>query len=155
MTAIPQEYLAIFKPFMQVAPVDVEACAAAVGLPIYSANLGRGISGMIKREGDGFVCFVDASEPSVRQRFTAAHELGHFVLHKDMIGDTHSDNYLLRADGFNGYQETQANTFAADLLMPRELIEQKMIEGVTTVQDLAKAFNVSQIAMGIRLGLPT
>lgn len=155
MSAIPPEYLALFRPYMQDAPVDVQACAREVGLPIYSADLGQGVSGMIKRKGDGYVCYVDSTEPSVRQRFTAAHELGHFVLHRELLGEAHSDNYLLRADGFNGYQETQANSFAADLLMPRDLIERKMMEGVTSVSELARVFGVSQIAMSIRLGLPT
>ena len=103
----------------------------------------------------GFVCYVDSSEPSVRQRFTAAHELGHFVLHRDMIGDTHKDNYLLRAEGFTSYQETQAHKFAADLLMPNELISEKIEAGITSVKELAREFGVSETAMSIRLGLPT
>ena len=160
MSAIPQDYLTRFAPFMHSAPVDVAACAASVGLPIYAIQLTPGVSGMLVRHdpkaGDsGFVCYVDATEPSVRQRFTAAHELGHFTLHRQLIGDSHADNYLLRAEGLTGYQETQANAFAADLLMPRDLIAQKMAAGVTTVAELAKAFGVSQIAMSIRLGLPT
>ena len=39
--------------------------------------------------------------------------------------------------------------------MPRDMIDQKMAEGVTTVEALAKAFGVSKVAMSIRLGLPT
>ncbi|HLU91942.1 MAG TPA: ImmA/IrrE family metallo-endopeptidase [Pedomonas sp.] len=160
MSAIPGEYLARFAPHMKSLPVDVAACAQAVGLPIYAIDLPRGVSGMLVRHdpkaGDsGYVCYVDSSEPSVRQRFTAAHELGHFVLHRHLLGDTHKDNYLLRAEGFTGRQETQANTFAADLLMPRDLIEQKLEEGLTSVEALAKAFGVSKVAMSIRLGLPT
>jgi hypothetical protein len=56
MNAISPDYLAVFRPYMQDAPVDVAACAHAVGLPIYSTQLGPGISGMIKRENGGFVC---------------------------------------------------------------------------------------------------
>ena len=160
MSAIPADYLAKFAPHMKSLPVDVAACAQAVGLPIYSIDLPRGVSGMLVRHdpkaGDsGYVCYVDSSEPSVRQRFTAAHELGHFALHRHLLGDSHQDNYLLRAEGFTGQQETQANAFAADLLMPRDMIDQKMAEGVTTVEALAKAFGVSKVAMSIRLGLPT
>ena len=160
MSAIPPDYLARFAPQMQSAPIDVAACAASVGLPIYAMTLAPGVSGMLMRHdpraGDsGFVCYVDNTEPSVRQRFTAAHELGHFALHRHLIGESHSDNYLLRADGFTGSQETQANAFAADLLMPRNLIERYMQSGVTEVKALAKAFGVSQVAMSIRLGLPT
>lgn len=159
-TNIPPEYLSRFSQYMQEAPIDVAECARAVGLPIFATPLPDGVSGMLVRKdpeaGDsGFACYVDATEPNVRQRFTAAHELGHFSLHKDKIGETLEDNYLLRADGLTSYQETQANAFAADLLMPRNLIERYMQDGIRDVKELAKKFGVSQVAMSIRLGLPT
>lgn len=156
MSAIPAEFLSKFEPFMSTAPVDVLGCAKAVGLPVYSIDLPKGVSGMIAKKDDGsFYCYVDSSEPSVRQRFTAAHELGHFVLHRNQIGDGLQDNYLLRAEGMSNAQETQANKFAADLLMPRNLIAKAINEGTTDVAGLAKLFKVSEIAMSIRLGLPT
>jgi|TARA_R110002049_G_scaffold149648_3_gene312701 Zn-dependent peptidase ImmA (M78 family) len=157
MTSIPADYLARFAPFMQAPPIDVAACAEAAGLTIYSLDLPNGVSGMITRADDGvsFECYVDSSEPSVRQRFTAAHELGHFVLHRDMIGDGIQDNYLLRAEGLTNTQEAQANRFAADLLMPRNLISQAIDGGTTSVGALAELFRVSEIAMSIRLGLKT
>lgn len=156
MSAIPAEYEALFAPFMGSPPVDVAACARAVGLPIYAIDLPKGVSGMIKQtSADSFECFVDRSEPSVRQRFTAAHELGHFVLHRNQIGTGLQDNYLLRAEGMSNSQEAEANRFAADLLMPRDLISDAISSGVTDVDGLAKLFKVSTIAMSIRLGLPT
>ena len=156
MTSIPNTYLALFASHMNEPHVDVAACAREVGLPIYSVDLPDGVSGVLKRVGDDwFECYVDKSEPSVRQRFTAAHELGHFVLHRESIGETHSDNYRLRAEGMTNWQETQANQFAADLLMPMDLISRAMDDGTTSVSGLAKLFKVSEIAMSIRLGLPT
>lgn len=156
MATIPPEYLATFSRFMQAPPVDVQGCAQAIGLPIYSLRLPPGVSGMLKRRPDGnFECYVDQTEPSVRQRFTAAHELGHFVLHRDSIGETHEDNYRLRAQGMTNWQETQANQFAADLLMPYDILDNAMASGTTSVSALARLFQVSEIAMSIRLGLPT
>lgn len=156
MSSIPANYLALFQPYMQEPPVDVLTCARAAGLEVYSVDLPNGVSGMIQRtDGNRFECYVDASEPSVRQRFTAAHELGHFVLHRDSLGQTHEDNYLLRSDGMTNWQETQANRFAADLLMPRDLIATAVESGTTNVSELARLFNVSELAMGIRLGLKT
>lgn len=156
MSAIPAEYEAMFAPFMQAPPVDVAECARAAGLPIYAIDLPKGISGMIKlTSANNFECYVDRSEPSVRQRFTAAHELGHFVLHRSQIGGVLQDNYLLRAEGMSNSQEAEANRFAADLLMPRELISEAISSGTTDVASLAKLFKVSEIAMSIRLGLPT
>lgn len=160
MSAIPSEFLKRFEPFMQEAPINVAACAKAVGLTIYAIDLPAGVSGMIRRDSvkggeSGFVCYVDKSEPSTRQRFTAAHELGHFVLHRDVIGETHQDNYLLRAEGLSNAQEAEANRFAADLLMPRRLISDAMANGNDTVSELCSLFRVSPTAMSIRLGLPT
>jgi hypothetical protein len=60
-----------------------------------------------------------------RQRFTAAHELGHFVLHRDrmnrFIADT-NETILEEGDPEKAKDmERQANRFAAELLMPREV----------------------------------
>jgi hypothetical protein len=89
---------------------------------------------------DGFV-FVGESEPTAsehgqppvlrptplgRRRFTAAHELGHFLLHRDRmvagrwIGDTKET--IREADGEDtADMEREADRFAAELLMPAEL----------------------------------
>lgn len=156
MSAIPAEFEALFAPFMKAPPVNVLGCAQASGLPIYAIDLPKGVSGMIKLTSTNtFECYVDRSEPSVRQRFTAAHELGHFVLHRHQIGNGLQDNYLLRAAGMSNSQEHEANRFAADLLMPRDLISAAIDKGTTDVSGLARLFKVSEIAMSIRLGLPT
>lgn len=140
--------------------VDLLAVAEAKGLKIFSASLPKGVSGMIARRPEygtpsGFVIFTEKTEPAVRQRFTAAHEIGHFDLHKDLIGEGIRDNYLLRSDALSTKVEVEANKYAANLLMPMDKIEEAMSQGITTPRDLAKAFGVSEVAMAIRLGLPT
>jgi Zn-dependent peptidase ImmA (M78 family) len=142
------------------APVDVAAAAEKLGLKIFAAKLANKVSGVLVRDTtygtpSGFVIFVDQDEPAVRQRFTAAHELGHFILHKEAVGHKNEDNYLLRSEGMSNRQEAEANKFAASLLMPFDLIEAAMKSGITTPKDLARHFKVSEIAMSIRLGLPT
>lgn len=142
------------------APVDVAAAADKLGVKVFAAKLPDKVSGVLIRDPSygtpsGFVIFVDEDEPAVRQRFTAAHELGHFVLHKEAVGHKNEDNYLLRSEGMSNRQEAEANRFAASLLMPFDLIEAAMRSGITSPRELAKHFNVSEIAMSIRLGLPT
>lgn len=143
---------------LQRAPVDVNAVAERFGLAIYAKPLAAGVSGMIVRElgtQAGYTIYVDSGEAAVRQRFTAAHEIGHYVLHRDHIGNGISDNYLLRSDRMSNWMEVQANAFAADLLMPYPLIEKLIAEGTSSLTGLAKRLQVSEIAMGIRLGHPT
>jgi len=157
---ITTEQQTILDKHTKSAPVNVATVASKFGLAVYEANLPPGVSGMLVHDEkykteSGFVCFVDKNEPVTRQRFTAAHEIGHFLLHREQIGDHHEDNYLLRSEGFSSRQEIDANRFAADLLMPRDLIAKHMSEGQCTVEELSNCFNVSRIAMGIRLGLPT
>lgn len=160
MTMIPAEHAPMIARYSQRPPVDLNGIANELGLVIYSESLAPGVSGVIVRNPDygtrsGFAIFVDRDEVAVRQRFTAAHEIGHFLLHNHLIGERLEDNYLLRSNQMSSQQEVEANRFAADLLMPRNLIQQAMNEGYTNVETLADLFQVSRIAMGIRLGLPT
>lgn len=46
---------------------------------------------------------------------------------------------------------TEANQLAADILMPLSSIRAKYDEGLKTCKQLAKAFNVSEAAMRIRV----
>lgn len=73
----------------------------------------------------GFV-FVNADDPVPRRRFTAAHELGHFVLHRNEMGGLVSigdapGNVIEVEDETASAMERQANRFAAELLMPAEV----------------------------------
>jgi Zn-dependent peptidase ImmA (M78 family) len=51
-------------------------------------------------------------------------------------------------------QETEANQYAADLLMPFSLINAFQEKGITDPEELARRLGVSLVAMKIRLGIP-
>lgn len=157
---IPAEARAITERHQTSPPIDVLAVAKEFGVFVYSARLAEDVSGALVRDPSygspsGFVILVDRNEPSVRQRFTAAHELGHYVLHRALVGDRLEDNYLLRSNGLSNRQEREANKFAAELLMPAKLISKALEDGYRTPQSLAKLFHVSELAMSIQLGLVT
>ncbi len=67
---------------------------------------------------------INSNDNYYRRVFTAAHELGHYVLHKDRKSDI-----FYRTDNFNPaeqeeIEEAEANFFASCILMPRFLIMQ-------------------------------
>lgn len=150
--------------FRRKAPVDVVGLTSALGVRLRNSFLPYDISGMIEREGrDGFAIAVNANDPKTRQRFTIAHELGHFMLHREMIGDGIADDRAYRSTDSGRYrntqigprEETEANAFAANVLMPYELIEElRKTRGLYSVEDLARELGVSRHAMSIRLGIP-
>lgn len=157
MVEVPQHFEDEIRKVQSQIPVPLDRLAAALEVPLYSAELPKGVSGVIRRkkDSDGYEIFVDSAEKRERQRFTAAHELAHFILHQDFIGTGIQDNYLLRSESLSNKQEVEANQLAARILMPWTKIEEFMDKGVKTPEALAQAFGVSVTAMSIRLGLAT
>ena len=143
-------------------PVDVHGLPARLGVQVKEAFLADGISGMLERIGDKFLITINAVDPHTRQRFTLAHELGHYMLHRHLIGDGVDDDRAYRSTNIGKYhntligpkEETEANKFAANLLMPRDLVRQEWQKSAATVPAMAALFGVSEHAMSIRLGVP-
>ena len=158
------EKLEIVNEFRESVPVDVEGLARALGLVVHRAFLSDDLSGMLAPMGEGtYRITVNAHHPPTRQRFTIAHELGHFLLHKHLIGSGVDDDGVYRSTSAGVYkniaigpkEETEANKVATTILMPYDLIERfKKDEGVDTPKRLAEAFGVSEHAMSIRLRAP-
>lgn len=150
----------ILDPFLGDAPVRLSALASALGLRVISAPLPSGISGEIRPDPEtraGFSIRVNKNDPARRQRFTVAHEIGHYLLHRDEIGDGITDDVLYRSS-LSDSREAQANRLAADLLMPDQLIafwkdKAASLGEENVVSFLADKFNVSTAAMKIRLGI--
>ena len=142
------------------APVRLSALASALGVGLKAATLPAGISGEIRPDpsspGD-VVIRVNRHDSDKRQRFTVAHEIAHFLLHRDHIGNGIKDDALYRSS-LSDRREAEANRLAADLLMPEHLIadwlERARLLRVDDVASyLAKQFEVSEASMKIRLGL--
>lgn len=143
--------------FQDAPPVRLPDLARALGVQVNAATLGPGISGEIRpNDAGGFVIRVNRHNPPKRQRFTVAHELAHFLLHKDEIGNGIEDDVLYRSS-LSDRREQQANRLAADILMPSGLVaeayEAAEEKGVgDAVLYLADLFGVSEAAMRIKVG---
>src|SRR3546814_7195870 len=62
----------------------------------------------------GFAIYVNGSHPRVRRRFSIAHEIAHFALHRNLIGDGVTDDAMYRSN-LSSAVEVQANRMAADI----------------------------------------
>lgn len=138
-------------------PVPLAKLANALGISVKAATLGPGISGELRPgPDDGFVIRVNRHDAPARQRFTVAHELAHFLLHRQMIGNGIADDVLYRS-ALSDYVEAEANRLAADILMPEDQIQQEYRAACGSHPDvvgmLSTRFGVSESAMKIRLGL--
>lgn len=86
------------------------------------------LAGLLFRAGDDAIAFVNASDTLARRRFTAAHELGHAVLHRALMGPVLLDAKIDEADGALAAMEAEANRFAAELLMPEVILRARAEE---------------------------
>ena len=152
--------MTIIEKYSSSLPVPVFAILEELGLGPTFEFMDDNISGWIERKADNqYEVAVNATHAHVRQRFTAAHELGHFIYHRDLLGAGVGDTRAYRAQGTKlpnpsilPMHERQANSFAANLLMPRAAISRVRAQGINDPGDLARYFEVSEQAMRIRLG---
>lgn len=119
------------------------------------------VSGLTSYENGKFQIIINTEKPAVRQNFTLGHELGHYFLHQDVLkleggiidGDVALDGakILYRMDDASSQRlEVEANNFAASLLMPADLVREAW-RAIGSIQKLSRIFQVSAIAMSVRL----
>lgn len=135
---------------------DPRKIAEWLDISIVPHKFSDNISGVFFRKEGNLYLGVNSDQHEHRQRFTIAHEIGHYLMHshETLHYDTHkelADGVLFRADNVSSSEETEANHFAAELLMPEELVAELIESGMTSIQELAEKFEVSQDAMKYRL----
>lgn len=148
----------IIEKYQTKAPVDVVAISRELGINVWEmSDLPPSISGQIWKDplnggSTGYSIGVRASEPATRKRFTVAHELAHYILHRDQLDGGLYEDVMYRG-GLSTREEAQANQMAADILMPFHLINKLLGDGLDSLEKLADALQVSLPALKIRLGM--
>lgn len=149
----------LISQYQQEQPMRLGDLATELNLIVKSSTLPVGISGEIKPSTEaraGFIIRVNRHEHKNRQRFTLAHELAHYFLHRDDIGAGLQDNALYRSH-LSDKREAEANRLAADILMPWTVIEEKLkqykhLPISERIDMIANDLGVSTTALNIRLG---
>lgn len=143
-------------------PIKIEEIARSRGLTIMPYPLGVDVSGLLSIENGIGTIGYNQDEPKVRRRFTIAHELGHFELHKDKSDLFVDKQFIYRSQNSrnspaNFVMEQEANFFASAILMPTDLVRMEVekiemdLGSEEAIKQLASVFEVSTTAMSIRI----
>lgn len=146
-------------------PVNVSNIIKKLGLIHKEHDLGANVSGVLYIEkGTGIIGYNSGESPE-RRRFTLAHELGHYILHrfdKELFVDQKKFKVMYRDESSSTgelKQEREANAFAAAILMPKEMLLKEIQkfhfdlagEDEDMIKKLAAKFEVSTQAMTYRI----
>lgn len=145
-------------------PVDVAALAQDFSRQVFpeapismvgGLNLSKGVEGMLMprpdSSGEWGIIYNESIRSAGRRNFTLAHELGHYLLHRqDHPGGLQCTNRNMADwDGARNRIEAEANTFASYLLMPlddfRAQIKGRAID-IDVMTELADRYAVSLTA---------
>ena len=145
---------AVIAKYQQSAPVNVDAIARELGIKVYREVLAPDVYGMLvhdpaKGGPSGYAIYINSETAINRQRFTLAHEIAHFILHRDLLANRHVDKAMYRSD-LSDKIERQANQLAADILLPLDLMK-TAYQTERNPHALARLFHVASDAIEIRL----
>ncbi len=146
------------------APINIDKIIDILEIPVNKKpNFRKSkITGIISMKNGSPEIWINPmmNQNKERERFTLAHELGHFMLHiapsfEDY--DREDKDIEFNRDSNWDIQEMEANRFAAELLMPTEFIKQEVKNldpaenKENKLERLATTFNVSKQAIKYRL----
>lgn len=131
-----------------VVPLDVERLVDALGIRLVREPMDDDRSGYVQRRRFGWVIGVNSLQHPRRQRFTIAHELAHYVLHRSEKNDFQDRTFFRGA--VVDPMEREANRFAGELLMPEIEFRSAVDSGVRDLSKLADRFGASTLAIQVR-----
>jgi len=147
-------------------PIDIRKIMEDKNIIIKEINLPDDISGVLDTRGDSPIVLIHKKHDTKRKRFSLAHEFGHYILNSSSRS-VHLDRKTffrshLSSSGID-IEEKRANRFAAELLMPTDILLEILQEGMSDLidaeekdslaelKDLANRFNVSIAALTIKI----
>lgn len=132
--------------------IDIEAiCQYCQATVVYEPL--QGCEARITGNQDRAIITVNKTSPRTRQRFSAGHELGHWMYDRGEVAFACSEN-VLTGEWSDQNPETRANRYASNLLLPTELFVPLAIKKpltLDTVRELGEKFQTSLTATAIRL----
>jgi Zn-dependent peptidase ImmA (M78 family) len=135
-------------------PIDLDKILKFLNINLLEYEFPPNISAILLKDENMLVVGVNKSHHPNRQRFSIAHEIGHYQLghYNDVFIDTAeiSSGRFDYDNDSNKVQEQEANHFASELLLPSPMLK-KDFEKLKDVAAVAKIYGVSKDALWIKL----
>ncbi|MFT8897979.1 MAG: ImmA/IrrE family metallo-endopeptidase [Acetobacter sp.] len=140
------------------APIDPLKIAEMLDISVIAKGDSEpGVSGMLLRHGDAFgIVYATHIDSLGFQRFSIAHELGHYLLpgHPEQLFGEENTQHISHAGMIStDPYEQEADQFASAILMPTQIIKsilRRTAEGMEAVIMIARTCEVSIEAAAIR-----
>lgn len=148
--AIKKAHTILEENYVSTPPVVIDEIARNYGLKIYEIDFENDsdVAGFIDPKTR--TIYVNKDDSDTRKAFTIAHELGHWILHRDKLEQSPEKYAVLYRKPIGGEKddvEKEANCFAAHLLVPRKLLDEFRSENDNVI---ASIFGVSPELIGYR-----
>jgi len=131
--------------------IRVRDIAFALGATVIEQRISRAAASIV-RVGNHATIRISPTDSPERKRFSIAHELGHLVMnHIESIQRVCSDEDMM--NWYQSSQETQANFFASELILPIKLVERRCDVAEANfipIRQIAKDFRASLTATAIK-----
>lgn len=132
---------------LSTAPLDLISLCQNLGLLVKFMPLEDNVSGRLENIGGRWVIIVNSLHHERRQRFTIAHELAHYCLHRN--NSNFEDVVFHRGLAYSS-EEREADNFAGSLLMPKDDLIQFINTQSNKIETISEHFGVSGIAVKTR-----
>ena len=146
--------MSILSKYLSSYPVDIESMANDFKIEVKVLDIGANLRGSIQKKEDGnYIIELNSQDTELERRFTLAHEIAHYIYHREKIGNTKlTDNRMYRSFNSNitDRDEHEANEVAMLLLLPPDLVEDFLNDHATCSveekrQKVSEAFQIPQV----------
>lgn len=147
-----QEVLKIFY-IKDIYQLDIMSIVGYKEIPVIEKEIKNAEARLQQVEDSGIITINNKISEEGQKRFALAHELGHFELHRGIKSDWLCTEYDMVKRFNDDDKETEANVFAAELLMPEQFFKKDcegILPGFTNVLSLKEKYKTSIMATAFR-----
>lgn len=139
-------------------PTDFKGIFNKLDIRYKEVSLGR-VSGYLAYKNNQFIVGVNSELTVQKRRFAAAHQLAHYILHRDLFvsagecrhEDIHWPGGEMDSYPLTNHHDRQANHLALQILLPLSKLNRLVSSGIEDSKDLMRHFGVSEKLMQLRL----